>query len=238
LKKYLIPTLLYPILLLSFVVCDAQTQRWSMGTSIVAANYLGDLVEQSLALKETRLGLGVSVRYQLKYRLGVRAQVQTMQLSGDDRNSDLLIQRGFSFRSNLLHYALSIDYQPFMKRRFDALGYHISNLSPYIVAGMGNTIFETSCKGMKKDNPDVGIKNPKNNFTMHSGIGFRWDKNERFSIAIEGNTYLIQTDYLDGVSLSGKPNNRDWFVTGGISLQYWLGNVPAKMKPVNPLNVH
>lgn len=219
-------------------VCQAQVQRWSVGASVFVANYQGDLVEQLLALKETKLGISAAIRYQLMPRFGVRAQLQTMQLSGNDNNSELLSQRGFSFRSNLLHYGLILDYQPFAKRRFDALGYHISNVSPYVVAGIGNTIFETTCKGMKTDNPDIGIKIPKNNFTLQGGIGFKWDKNERISIAIEGNTYLMQTDYLDGVSHSGKPNNRDWYVTGGIMLQYWLGNVPEKMKPVNPLNVH
>jgi hypothetical protein len=215
-----------------------QNQRWSIGGQAVLSNYQGDLVEQLLALKETKLGAGVNMRYQFNTHFAVRAQAQLMTLTGDDRNSDILFSRGFSYRSRLQHYALMLDYQPFAKRRFDALGYHISNASPYLVAGIGNSRFNTVCRGMANDNPDLFKKAPKNNPTLNGGVGFRWDKNERVSIAIEANTYLVNTDYLDGVSLSGRPNNRDWYVTGGIVVQYWIGHVPDKLKPANPMDVH
>ena len=240
-NKYLLKNkfLIYCIFIFCFasnINLSAQ-QKWSLGLHTYMCNYQGDLVEQVLALKETKLGIGVNVRYQWRPKIALHADIQVLTLSGNDNNSELLAARNCSFRSSVGIASLNVEFQPFGRRRFDALGYHIYNASPYVRAGIGAVGFKTTVQGLDNKSQDWDVKPSFPTPALIGGIGYNWDINERINIAVEGNTMLVNTDYLDGISKSGRPNNRDWIVTGGITIQYWLGRAPEKRIKPNPMDV-
>ncbi|MBK7303682.1 MAG: hypothetical protein IPI90_10640 [Saprospiraceae bacterium] len=65
-----------------------SAQSLDIGLSLAGSNYSGDLTENSIiAIKQTNLGIGPNVRYELNDYLAVKVQYLYMVVEGSDLKS-------------------------------------------------------------------------------------------------------------------------------------------------------
>jgi hypothetical protein len=118
--KKLFSVFFLAVFLLSLVPTDAEAQRWtkrrryfSLGASLGAANYFGDIVPEadftSLRLSSTRPSLGLHYTYKMFPRIAFRGSLSWNRVTGDDAKSaaqneaDNLprFKRNLSFRNDI-----------------------------------------------------------------------------------------------------------------------------------------
>ncbi|MEZ4983246.1 MAG: DUF6089 family protein [Saprospiraceae bacterium] len=138
-------------------------------------------------------------------------------ISGDDANSDVLAFRKYRFQANLAEANLMFEWKVFGKLRYNEVGMFIPSITPYIFAGVGYTLADKTTECYHPECLNNGI-NPfpepgdRNTFiTMPIGIGVKWDFYEYISLGAEWGWRNAFSDYLDGVSIYGKPGNNDWY---------------------------
>jgi Domain of unknown function (DUF6089) len=206
-------------------------QRWGVAAFTGLANYQGDLVEQTLALNETHGAVGGNVTWRYNEHWAVRGNFHITHLTGRDDNSALLALRGFRFSTPVRLFSGNLMYY-FTRHanRFDNQRNFVPNgLAPYIFLGLGRTFIHPVVYGLPANSPDKNVYVSNYQPTGTGGMGVAWHKATRFTVNIESMVCVPNTDYLDRVSLSGKPGNRDWYVFLGLNLQYWVDN-PEKLK--------
>jgi OmpA-OmpF porin, OOP family len=62
------------------------------------------------------------------------------------------------------------------------------------------------------------------------GGGFRFRISDRSTLGIEAYTRMVLSDYLDGVSQSGNPEQNDWFFSGMVSFSHAFGSRKVKVR--------
>ncbi|MEZ4948599.1 MAG: DUF6089 family protein [Saprospiraceae bacterium] len=194
------------------------------------ANYQGDLAEGNIQLGETKISLGGLIRYHLSSKFDIRASGFFGTISGDDANSDVLAFRKYRFQANLAEANLMFEWKVFGKLRYNEVGMFIPSITPYIFAGVGYTLADKTTECYHPECLNNGI-NPfpepgdRNTFiTMPIGIGVKWDFYEYISLGAEWGWRNAFSDYLDGVSIYGKPGNNDWYFFSGATLSFFFGN--------------
>lgn len=227
--KSLYAILLTAVFVLSLNLAQAQEDKWEGGLFIGASNYMGDLVETDIfTLDETNLAFGFLIKYSLNETLGLRLGLMTGQLTGDDLNADETQRkvRGFSFENRITELSLLGQWEPLGANRYKGGAFN-RILSPYVFAGVGlgfsnpTTDFNgrTSMRITEDRNADV----QKALFTTPFGIGLRYDLSQKWNIGLEMGLRPVFNDYLDGVSVSGNPDDNDWFTFGGLTLTTRFG---------------
>lgn len=159
--------------------------------------------------------------------------------------------RNFSYQSLLTELAIRVEWDVFGKWRFrrsvDTSVYSLDkhtqyalvngfkrSLSPYLFAGGGGAFCLTKAKlsynlrdgGVQPPEIDADLKEAKSlkiSPSVSIGGGINFDIAPRVVLGAELGAHLPFTDYLDGVSLAGNPETRDWFWFGGVTLGFRLG---------------
>ncbi len=207
-------------------------QKMEFGAFAGFANYQGDLVQNPIALSETKLSYGGFLRYHLKNnKVKLRGNFLYGFISGSDaNNADIgLKERGWSFESNILEASFVGEYHPFGKSRVGNTGIFAHQISPYVGLGFGMATFTPEViVSNSADNdlfPEQGEKSMSASIPML--VGVRADLFENFSLGAEIGWRATFNDYLDGVSKNGNPNKNDWYVMAGLTASFFFGHSQA-----------
>lgn len=223
---------LWTLLILIFPLALSAQHKWESTLFVGGANYQGDLVPDIYPYpKETNIALGILGRYYVRKRWALRLGATYAQLSGDDANFDdpaFTEGRRFSFTSHILESALLLEWEPFAGRRYpnpDSVVFK-KLFSPYLFAGGALTISNPKTKFadyLNGESPplvqqDRHVAFPEQIIAVPMGMGFKVDLSQRVALGLEGGTRYVPSDYLDGVSKSGNPKAKDWYVFAGATL--------------------
>jgi opacity protein-like surface antigen len=218
---------LFYALMLSPIASFAQ-QKVELGFSGGFANYQGDLVENPIAISETKFSYGGFLRYHIGKKLKLRGNFLHAFISGNDANgTGDLKDRGWSFDSDLLEATLIGEYHPLGKERYGSTGIFERRFSPYIGVGLGMANFRPEVSVTNPDDaslfPEVGEKTTS--LSIPIVIGARADLFEFFSLGLEIGWRATLNDYLDGVSKNGRDDRNDWYVLAGFTASFFFGSV-------------
>lgn len=208
-------------------------RHWEAGFMFGMSSYSGDLAEKHIDISETGLSYGAFVRYFLNPKWAVKGHLYAGAISGDDANAKdpERRQRSLRFGTNLFEVAVVGEWHILGKNRFSKIGDYKSFVSPYVYAGVGGVFGgpKTEYYG-PPDQRDIFLTGPFPETGLNQtiliipvGIGLRYDLNERFILGLEISCRPLFTDKLDGVSLNGNPNRKDWYYFGGATIAFILG---------------
>lgn len=210
------------ILVLLLPLC-MNAQKTEVGIFAGVATYQGDFVGPDLTLKDAGVAFGLLTKYNLSNKLAIRAAFNIGNIKGDDNNFDDNRRRGFSFKSDIFDLSGAVEYSFLSKNRYDDGGTFKKGFSPFIYVGLG----------IVNANPDVTLADGKeltaeenNASTLHFmipiGGGLKFDLTESLTLAADVSLRPTFSDYLDGLSESGNPDQDDWYALGGLTLTYRL----------------
>jgi hypothetical protein len=219
---------------MTFLVCAllvlsgsvASAQRIEAGFFGGGATYQGDLADDNIQLKETKLAYGGLLRYYLNNSIVLGANFYVGTLTGSDFNNPRTLSRGYTFTGQFNEFALTGEWhfmRPFGRTRSSS-GLFRPYFSPFVFLGIGST----TCKA--KPVAPVGTTpypfpeagDADNFICVPAGIGIKYQFAEQFAIGLELGSRTVFSDYLDGVSKTANPSRNDWYVVGGITLTYTL----------------
>ena len=206
---------------------------WEFGFQAGATAYAGDLTPHKMVdAKMTSPAAGIFVSRQIIPDLSLRLNLLGGQIAGDEAHFDdpnWRQLRAFSFRTDFIESDLLLQWELLAHRRTADLSFH-RVLSPYLFVGPGAVYYQpsTNFNNSAEPNPvglDEQIAVDRNamrqasvSFAWVMGGGWRYDLGHKWLLGIELGVRNIQTDYLDGVSHSGNPDAKDWFVCGNLTL--------------------
>jgi Domain of unknown function (DUF6089) len=173
------------------------------------SNYLGDLTQKPLVLKNAGKVLGVNFKFPINDKFWLRASVAQGSIAGYDKDNDVDLQpRNLSFQTNLTDGFLAVEYRVFSPDRHA--------LTPYIFVGGGafhfNPYVNFGDKNEKVFLQPLGTEGqglPEypdrqmyklTQFFVPVGGGLLWTINEKWLLGIEFRNSFTFTDYLDDVS--------------------------------------
>lgn len=208
------------------VLIMAQSKS-EVGLMLGGANYLGDISSSKVySFKQTQVGGGLYARYHVNRHISLRGSFFYTKLKGDDldfiNEDEWRADRGINFTNPVYEFSFTPEIY--------ILGNTIKRkmFRPYVFAGIGaaftnpeNNLGERDIDAVEND-PD---HYSTNHFSFPFGGGVNFDINEKFTLGLEASSHFPLTDYLDGVSESGNPNKKDWFIFGGLTVGYKFGEV-------------
>ena len=194
---------------------------------IGGANYQGDIASSKIySFKQTQAGGGLYARYHVNRHVSLRGSFFFTKLKGDDL--DFVDEA--AWRANRAYNFTNPVYEFSFTPEVYILGNTIKRklFRPYLFAGIGAAFTNPKTNLIKKD---VGaVENepghyPTSHFSFPFGGGINFDINDKFTLGLEASSHFPLTDYLDGISESGNPETKDWFVFGGLTIGYKFGEV-------------
>lgn len=199
------------------------------GIFIGGSNYQGDLVPtQGPVISETGPTFGIVTRLRLSNYFALRSNILYGEISGSDLNFDdasYAIRRNANFKNKYADLALLAEWEPFAFWKKDSLDRR-KVLSPYLFAGAGFSIINPVLDpGPNNDFtslliPDLEANFSKAVFNVPFGGGLHFVFSRAVSLRFELGMRYTNSDYLDGVSLSGNPEAKDWMWYGGTNLSF------------------
>lgn len=177
-----------------------SAQQVEVGAMLGFGNYFGDLANTPV-LSETYPAGGVFARYNLSSSFALTGSINTTMVSGSDKNFSENQYRNLSFRSVIVEYGATIEFNYFKY----GVGVLDKPYTSYIFAGISAFNFnpQTKYNGGWVDLNNIQTEGKKYGLlsvAIPFGIGFKWRISKHFSM--EGNFGLRKTftDYLDDVS--------------------------------------
>ena len=198
--------------------------KLEFGGSVGYANYLGDLVEPSFTFDQANFAGGVYLRYQLLEQVNVRSNLLITKLKGDDANYSIHTERAAKFESQFTEWTMLAEYDFF---KMKSTGKVLETITPYAFIGAGISLMNLDAEiGLASEEADADRAARYSDIqgVMPIGIGIKYAIAQNFVLAGEFGIRFAFTDYLDGVSKAGDPDNNDKYVSGGVSISYLLGN--------------
>ncbi len=196
---------------------------------------------------------GVFYRKHFSPYFAFRGNLLAGQLEDSDAfysTPDWREERHFSYQTFVTEAAARVEWDILGKRRFRksvdttiyTLDKHVQyalvsgfrhSLSPYIFVGGGLMASAAKAKmSYRSDgseqpiqiNEDLAkVKSLRISPSVSMGGGINFDISPRLVLGAELGTHLPFTDYLDGISLAGNPDYRDWLWFGGLTLGIRFG---------------
>ncbi|RYD52313.1 MAG: hypothetical protein EOP52_09105 [Sphingobacteriales bacterium] len=199
-------------LLLSAWSASAQKHH-EIGLVAGVSNYYGDLEQRWLPKRNYHPVAGISYKYFVTPRIGLRAGVSYTKLSAADSLSDVPVYRGrnLSFSTNLLELSggVEINFLPITRERFKITPYIFGGIAgfyfnPYAYDRNGDQVYlkPLSTEGQGLDRyPD---RKPYSlfNVAFPVGGGMKFFVGKTLMITTEVGFRYCATDYLDDVSQS------------------------------------
>lgn len=200
---------------------NAQDSRYTeVGIALISFNYSGDLAQKRLVFNERQFGFGFQLRQQINNRITLIGSGAFGRISGDDVNNDSgLSGRKFKFFSPIKEFAVIAELH-LLKKPLE-IGLSGATFSPYIFGGAGITLVNPKAEfygNGPNPFPEKDLK--KQIYTTPVGFGLRADVYERISVSGSVGWRPAYSDYLDGVSLTGNPNNPDWYTLIQLGFSY------------------
>ncbi|HFB99654.1 MAG TPA: OmpA family protein [Phaeodactylibacter sp.] len=222
------------LILFVFSLCFSSLlmaqQKAEVGLLLGGANYQGDVASSKVfSFKQTQAAGGVYARYNVGRHFSLRGSFFYTKLKGDDLNfvdeATWRADRGFSFSNPVYELSFTPEWHIFgntIKRKM---------FRPYLFAGIGAAFTNPTNNLVEKD--IYAVENeagyyPSNHFSFPIGGGINFDLGEKLTLGVEASSHFPLTDYLDGISEAGNPDQKDWFVFGGVTLGYKFGKTTPK----------
>lgn len=204
-----------------------NTPAWDAGLFVGYSNVLGDLVVPSFTFNNPNFAYGFFVRQDLTNRFAWRANLYSGRLNASDSDYDEYRDRNTDFSTALIELGLNGEYSLLKKAPRPAYGATFKlRLVPYLTGGVGLGFINPSVSygGVLKveEAQDKIARHPKTNLVIPLGIGVKADLSRNVYLGLEFGYRLTFTDYIDGVKISGDPNDKDAYNIGGLSLGFHL----------------
>lgn len=213
------------VFVLLFVIhyyLNAQ-QRFEVAAIGGATYFLGDLNEDKVVYNLIRPNYGLALRYNIIPTLILKAQAVTGMIAGDDKYTENEEIRGAYFNNRYYSTSFSAEYLPLRKSRSENYRFN-PTWSPYASLGIEylRSVDKAKCRNCGNALPET----PKDSFiSAIFGVGARIDPDKHFSFGSEIIWHAVFSDYLDGISRIGNPNNNDWIVGMNFYVSYFFGEV-------------
>lgn len=215
-KRYIVFTLLA---LPTFVL---KAQHIEVGVMLGASNYIGDLSNETVVMKETHLSGSFFGRYNFSPRFAVKGFVGYGRISGDDKNFGSATrsysgatrafnqERNLNFYTDIYEFSLHCEYNLLPN---DLKYYSARPFLPYVFAGIGVFNFNPKTKYLGKTIELQPLategqgSTTYNSFKKYSltticipvGVGFRQKIGDDFFLGFEAGLRFTTTNYLDDV---------------------------------------
>lgn len=200
---------------------------WEFGPMVGITTSQNDMI--NFTPKELHPGGAFMLRKHINNNFAVRASFLTGRISGDDKNLASHASRGYKFETPINELTLMGEYDLWGKRR-NAEGAYKKMWSPYgfIGAGIALTTPGTFYNELQNATQSVNIAldkaaAKKQFITMPLGIGVKRDITNTIMFQLEGGLRWVFSDYLDGVSKSGSPGQKDTYGFLGAGVTFKLG---------------
>lgn len=221
------------------ILISAQSNYWQGGLFVGGSAFSGDINPQSTPdPADVSVSIGLIGRVDVTSKIGFRGSVTYANLTGDDANYLSRQVRGFTFNTTLVELAAIGEWEPFGSNRYYTNakgGVEMDKLvSPYLFAGVGLGFarLDTDFSGYEGNNAEFlqGIQkdrlegSSKTAFVLPLGVGLKFDITNRVTLGLEFGARLAFSDYLDGISYAGSPENDDVYFLGGLDFYYRFFN--------------
>lgn len=203
--------------LFSIHLLTAQPNRgyYTVGVSVGALNYSGDLVRNKDLWKFTRPGIGIMGSYRFSPFISGRLSFLHGTLTADDgKSSDEILQRrNLSFKSPVteLSAVLTFEFIP-----TESFYYRRAKFSPYVFGGISLFHYNPKAKldgkwyelkplgteGQFLTDPDNRYPDPYRlvSLAIPMGVGLRFQLTQNLDLYLETGYRKTYTDYLDDAS--------------------------------------
>lgn len=187
------------------------------------AYYRGDLNENNVVFKLLRPNIGGAIRYNFSPKLILKGELMAGKIAGDDKFTPNKDNRGAYFESWFYTFSGAFEYLPLRETRYEK-GAFKKSWSPYISVGLEylRSVDKVKCRYCGNiPLPETGDKNSF--ISIPFGFGARYDFDSNFSAGTEVLWHATLSDYLDGISKLGNPNNQDWIIGINFYVSYFFG---------------
>ncbi|MBK8955960.1 MAG: outer membrane beta-barrel protein [Saprospiraceae bacterium] len=198
------------ILLALFVIHPVLTQPVDLGLYLGASNYNGDLTENlRSSVKQSHPMFNVQLRWDVDPVFSFKIQYAQLTISGDDRyaTNAQLLRRNLNFKTSIRELSGAAQLQIFNLFRLEPMRF-----SPYLQMGFGFIHFDPrgNYNGSLVDLRALGTEGQgmpgySEKYKLFSAVymfggGLRYHLSSHFSLGLELNLRLSNTDYLDDAS--------------------------------------
>jgi len=235
------------LLFLSLGVFGQTPFQWDFGGALGITSYQGDLdaLKVNAGFREINYAASAYLRRNLSNHFAMRANLLAGKLAGDDSNfaePEWRVRRGISFESPLIEFAMLGEIYPLGMYPRKSMKIRRA-IAPYAIVGFGAAYSNPKVNWNNADtngevNPifaqqDKDAKLNKVNVVLPIGMGFRFVLKDHSTFSIEGALRPTFSDYLDGISLAGNPNENDWYFTAQIGFNYPFGKYNYRASKAN-----
>lgn len=212
--------LLVLFLLLSKSVVLGQTSL-ELGGFVGLTNYYGDVAADLGSLQEIGRAFGLSGRYMVNRKFGIKWQAGKMEIRGADQTSGIHVQRGWKSKNSLLEISSQFEYHFLGKGKKNIAGqFNKNQFTPYLFWGLGCAFGKAEVSTRELHNSLFPEEKPSTAFMIAPfGAGFRFDLSKHFLFSLEIGKRAVFSDYLDGISVNGNSSTNDSYLFAGIILQ-------------------
>jgi outer membrane protein OmpA-like peptidoglycan-associated protein len=216
----------------------SSQDKWEAGLFLGGSSYFGDLVHSDYTpyLSQTGIAFGADVRYSFNQNFSAQLNFLHAGLKGDDEvraeNGSGVTGRNINFTGGTNQIGGILRWEPWGHKRYDDQNSFNRIISPYIFAGVAYEFINVDPDYSKATgsyvalslNDKVEIDANNSNFNIPMGAGVRFDFNEKVGLDFELGINRASSDFIDGVSMSGNPDNNDWYFAGGVRLSVKLSD--------------
>jgi len=197
-------------------VTFGQKQDQEVGITIGLINYQGDLAQGTVNAQQTNVAFGAQYRTFLSSKFALKGALQLGKISGSDLDYNL--ERGISMENQLLEVVAQAEWHPLGLTSFEESGTFVRNFTPYLGLGLGvvftNEEISTIGSNLKPEEDSGSL------IIVPIDLGIRFAVTPSFSATLKAGTRATFSDLLDGVSENGNADANDWYLIGGLGLQY------------------
>lgn len=209
------------------------SSRYSIGINAGTFIYNGDLSPwRTGSWKTPAFVWGLTGHKHFTPTLSARLDVSFGKLRGDEAEygrPEFRRHRAFAFKSSVTEIILGAEWSPLGKNR---------KLSPYLFGGIGYSGMKiTRDYSRFEESYFVGEPSLKETLAMDAaaslprgvvvfpvGFGLKYAMSRKFSLHGEAAHRFSRSDYIDGFSYAGNPEQKDSYTKYSIGLRYSIGN--------------
>ncbi len=206
------------------LVVSAQKSS-ELGFMAGLAAYSGDLAPSPFAANRGGFALGVSYRNMFNPKIGVRAGVNYARFNANRLDVPQFNEptQNVKMEMGLVEITANFEWHPLGGPRFNNVDILEKNWTPFFATGLGLSFGEAQITTESEFRGRFPENDDKNTFLTVPFIGgVRFDISQFSTISLEVGARAVFSDYFDGVSVNGNPDNSDWYWLGGISYVYFL----------------
>jgi hypothetical protein len=204
-----------------------QAQRMSVGIFAGAAGYQGDLTDKGYDWMELKNAFGVVGTHRLTDHFAAKVNFTHCTIAAMDIHSKTKKGRNFSFETPINELGMSLEWHKQSRVKYTSSGDFYNCSTPYVSIGVGGMRFDPFVKGLPAESPDLTAMYSKTRPMLIFGAGFKVGLGSEWTLSFDAATHITFTDYLDGVSQSGRVNE-DFYGYGGITLYRNFGTAAKK----------